>query len=53
VPQVAVLITGSGPVVIVTSHTSFADPALIEKLRTKGIEKFVDYEVPLAMAQER
>ena len=51
--KVAVLITGSGPLVIVTSHTSFSDPALIEKLRAKGIEKFIAYEVPLALAQER
>jgi hypothetical protein len=39
--KVAVLITGSGPLVIVTSHASFTDPALIEKLRAKGIEKFI------------
>ena len=38
---------------IVTSNTSFTDPALIEKLGAKGIEKFIAYEVPLAMAQER
>ena len=51
--KVALLITGSGPLVIVTSHASFTDPVLIEKLRAKGIEKFIAYEVPLAMAQER
>jgi hypothetical protein len=51
--KVALLITGSGPLVIVTSHASFIDPALIEKLRAKGIEKFIAYEVPLAMAQQR
>ena len=52
--KVALLITGSGPlVIIVTSHASFIDPALIEKLRAKGIEKFIAYEVPLAMAQQR
>jgi hypothetical protein len=51
--KVALLITGSGPLVIVTSHASFIDPALIEKLRATGIEKFIAYEVPLAMAQQR
>ena len=35
---------------IVTSHTSFTDPALIEKLWAKGIENFIAYEVPLALA---
>ena len=51
--KVALLITGSGPLVIVTSHASFIDPALIEKLRAKGIEKFIAYEVPLATARQR
>ena len=51
--KVAVLITGSGPLVIVTSHASFTDPALVENFGAKGIEKFIAYEVPLAMAQER
>ncbi len=51
--KAAVLITGSGPLVIVTSHASFTDPALIKKLQAKGIEKLIAYEVPLALAQER
>lgn len=51
--KAALLFTGSGPLVIVTSHGSLTDPALTEKLRAKGIEKFIAYEVPLAMAQER
>ena len=51
--KVALLITGSGPLVIVMSHASFIDPPLIEKLRAKGIEKFIAYEVPLATAQQR
>ena len=38
---------------IETSNTSFTDPALIEKLGAKCIEKFIAYELPLAMAQER
>ena len=51
--KVALLITGSGPLVIVTSHASFSEPTLIEKLQAKGIDKFIAYEVPLAVAQER
>jgi hypothetical protein len=51
--KVALLITGSGLLVIVTSHASFTDPALIGKLQAKGIEKFIAYEVPFAMAKDR
>jgi len=35
------LITGSGPIVILTSHDSVVDAALIKKLASKGIEKFI------------
>ena len=51
--KAALLIAGSGPLVILTSHASFTDPALIGKLRAKGIEKFIAYELPLAVVQER
>ena len=45
--KVAMLFTGSGPIVILTSHDSVTDPALIEKLEAKGIERFLAYELPL------
>ena len=41
------LISGSGPLVILTSYASADDPALLERLATKGINKFLAYEVPL------
>jgi len=47
------LISGSGPLVILTSYESATDPALVERLATKGINKFLAYEVPLELAQER
>ena len=47
------LITGSGPIVILTSHDSVVDTALIKKLAGKGIEKFIAYEIPIGLAQER
>lgn len=40
------LMTGSGPLMILTSHTSIEDPLILEKLVSKGIEKFLAYEVP-------
>ena len=51
--KTALLLTGSGPLVIATSYTSFTDPALLEKLRSKGIDKFIAYELPLDLAEKR
>ena len=47
------LMTGSGPIVILTSYTLIEDAALLEALQLKGIDKFVAYEVPLELAKER
>jgi hypothetical protein len=47
------LLTASGPLVILTSYASAAAPALIEKLRTKGIRKFIAFEIPLELARQR
>jgi len=38
--------TGTGPILILTSYEALNDPKLIEKLATKGIKKFIAYEVP-------
>jgi hypothetical protein len=47
------LMTGSGPLMILTSHASIDEPLLLEKLASKGIEKFLAYEVPYDLARER
>ena len=47
------LITGSGPLVILTSHDSVTDTVLLEKLRAKGVERFFAYEIPLDLAKIR
>ena len=47
------LITGSGPLVILTSHDSVTTPVLLDKLRAKGIERFFAHEIPLNLAKER
>ena len=47
------LMSGSGPVVVLTSYDSGTDPALVERLAAKGIGKFLAYEVPLELAKER
>ena len=47
------LFTGGGPLVILTSYGSATEDDLLEKLRIKGIEKFLAYEIPIPLAQER
>ena len=51
--KAALLFAGSGPLVILTSHASLTDRVLLGKLRAKGIDKFIAYEVPLATAEQR
>ena len=51
--KVAMLFTGSGPIVILTSHDSLTAPKLLRKLEAKGIERFLAYEVPLDLAKTR
>ncbi len=47
------LMTGSGAIVVLTSHESIIDASLIEKLASKGIEKFMAYEIPTGVAEKR
>jgi hypothetical protein len=51
--KVFMLFTGSGPIVILTSHDSIEAPELLTKLAAKGVDKFVAYEVPLGLARAR
>lgn len=51
--KVAMLFTGSGPLVILTSHESLTSPALLDTLAAKGIDKFIAYEIPQEMARQR
>jgi hypothetical protein len=53
VMNVFFLFTGSGSLVILTSHSSVEDPALLRKLAAKGIEKFLAYQIPITLAKER
>ena len=51
--KAALIMTGSGPIVILTSHASLTDPILLGKLKAKGIDKFIAYEVPIELAEAR
>ena len=48
-----VIITDSGPMVILTGYLSVLDPPLIEKLADKNIPKFIACEVPFELAKLR
>lgn len=47
------LMTGSGPLMILTSHGSIENPILLDKLLAKGIDKFIAFETPLDLAKQR
>jgi hypothetical protein len=51
--KAGIFFTGSGAVLILTSHDSLSDPGLIEKLQAKGIDKYIAFEVPMNMVQNR
>ena len=51
--KAVMLFTGSGPVVVLTSHNSVTAPAMLGKRKAKGIERFFAYEWPLEMAKAR
>ena len=43
------LMTGSGPIVILTSHGAIENPVLLDKLHAKGIDKFIDEDTEEAL----
>ncbi len=47
------LMTDEGTLVFLTSYASPTDPALLAKLKAKGIEKFLGHEIPVPLAEER
>ncbi|MCU7857136.1 MAG: cytosolic protein [Candidatus Thiodiazotropha sp. (ex Lucinoma borealis)] len=51
--KVFMLMAGSGPLMILTSHASIEDPVILEKLAAKGLDKFLTFEVPIELAKER
>ncbi len=47
------LLTASGPVVILSSHESPADNVFVDKMRAKGVDKFIAYGLPWDEVKER
>jgi hypothetical protein len=51
--KAGIFFTGTGPILILTSYETLDDTNLVEKLATKGIKKFIAYEVPKEKVKER
>ncbi len=51
--KAGIFLNGSGAVLILTSHESLSDPALGHKLLSKGIEKYIAFEVPVSLVEKR
>jgi len=52
-PRAYLIFTGSGPILVLSSYPKLTDGRLVEKLRYKGIGKFIAYEVDLEAVEER
>ncbi|MFL6193287.1 MAG: hypothetical protein ACJ75H_03895 [Thermoanaerobaculia bacterium] len=44
---------GSGPILLLSTYPKLTDQRLVDKLRYKGIDKFIAYEVALAAVRDR
>ena len=51
--KAGIIFTGSGPLLVLTSYESFDDPNFGEKLKTKGIQKYIVFEVPVEKVREK
>lgn len=51
--KAGIFFTGSGPLLILTSYNSLTNPDFVEKLSTKGIKKFIAYEVSDELVKEK
>lgn len=47
------IFTGTGPILVLSTYPELNDPDLVEKLRYKGISKFIAYEVALEAVRTR
>lgn len=47
------IFTGSGPILVVSTYPKLTDDRLIQKLRYKGIDRFLAYQVDLSAVEER
>lgn len=53
VPRAYLIFTGSGPILVLSTYPKLTDERLLDKLRYKGIDKFMAYEVDLDAVERR
>ncbi len=51
--KAGIFFTGSGPILALTTYYPLDDPALAGKLASRGIDRYIAYEVPIALVRER
>jgi hypothetical protein len=51
--KAGLLVSGGGALIYLTSHKEFMDENLIKKFESKGILKFIAYEIPIEEAKKR
>ena len=47
------IFTGTGPILVLSTYPKLTDERLVNKLRYKGIDKFIAYEVDLEAVDAR
>jgi hypothetical protein len=47
------IFTGSGPILVLSTYPELTDERLVSKLRYKGIDKFIAYQVDMAAVRSR
>ena len=51
--KAGLLVTGNGALIYLTSHPSYIDNELTGKFKSKGINKFITYEISVDEAKKR
>ena len=51
--KAGIFFTCTGPILLLTSYDSLTNPKLVNKLNTKGIKKFIAYEVDEETLKEK
>ena len=52
-PRAYLIFTGTGPILVLSTYPQLTDERLVGKLRYKGIDKFIAYEVDLEAVKRR
>ncbi len=51
--RAVILFPGTNPILAITNCTSLSDPKFINQAKSRGIKKFIAYEVPIELVKER